>query len=161
MKIEQITQNKKTHLDLLLLGDESEAMVDRYLERGDMYILTVDDAVVGVCVLTDEGDDVLEIKNIAITPALQRNGYGKKLIKFIKERYATANKQIIVGTGETPSTLNFYKQCEFTPSHRIENFFTDNYDHPIIEEGITLKDMVYFELRKQNRYEHINHRSNR
>ena len=27
--------------------------------------------------------------------------------------------------------------------HRVERFFTDNYDHPIIEDGIQLVDMVY------------------
>ena len=31
----------------------------------------------------------------------------------------------------------------FIDSHRVERFFTDNYDHPIIEDGIQLVDMVY------------------
>ena len=26
---------------------------------------------------------------------------------------------------------------------RVKNFFTDNYDHPIFEDGIHLVDMVY------------------
>ncbi len=29
------------------------------------------------------------------------------------------------------------------PSHRAETFFINHYDHPIIEDGIQLKDMVY------------------
>ena len=33
MKIIEITANKKEHLDLLLLADEQEDMVDRYLEK--------------------------------------------------------------------------------------------------------------------------------
>lgn len=40
MKIIRITSNKKRYLDLLLLADEQEDMIDRYLERGDMYLLT-------------------------------------------------------------------------------------------------------------------------
>ena len=32
MRIEKITGNKKQYLDLLLLADEQEDMIDRYLE---------------------------------------------------------------------------------------------------------------------------------
>ncbi|PKO13439.1 MAG: GNAT family N-acetyltransferase, partial [Chloroflexi bacterium HGW-Chloroflexi-10] len=32
MRIEKITNNKKQYLDLLLLADEQEDMIDRYLE---------------------------------------------------------------------------------------------------------------------------------
>lgn len=39
MRAEKITRNKKQYLDLLLLADESEHMIDRYLESGDMFAL--------------------------------------------------------------------------------------------------------------------------
>ena len=39
MKIIEITENKKEYLDLLLLADEQEDMIDRYLECGRMYVL--------------------------------------------------------------------------------------------------------------------------
>lgn len=50
---------------------------------------------------------------------------------------------MLVGTGDVSSTISFYEHCGFTISHRVENFFTDNYDHPIYEEGKLLTDMVY------------------
>ena len=34
MKIREIIDHKKEYLDLLLLADEQEDMIDRYLERG-------------------------------------------------------------------------------------------------------------------------------
>ena len=37
MKIVEITENKKEYLDLLLLADEQEDMIDRYLDHGTMY----------------------------------------------------------------------------------------------------------------------------
>lgn len=43
MKIEKITEQKKRFLDLLLLADEQESMIDRYLDEGDMYALYDDD----------------------------------------------------------------------------------------------------------------------
>jgi len=50
---------------------------------------------------------------------------------------------MFVGTGDSLAILNFYKKCGFTESHRVENFFTDNYDHPIYENGKQLVDMIY------------------
>ena len=38
MEIIQVKKDKKKYLDLLLLADEQEDMVDRYLERGDMFV---------------------------------------------------------------------------------------------------------------------------
>ena len=35
MDIVHVRNHKKAWLPLLLVGDESEAMIDRYLERGD------------------------------------------------------------------------------------------------------------------------------
>ena len=39
MEIKRVETDKKRYLDLLLLADEQEDMVDRYLERGTMYVL--------------------------------------------------------------------------------------------------------------------------
>lgn len=146
MNIFQQTADKKQYLDLLLLADEQESMIDRYLERGDMFVLD-DNGVKGVCVVTDEGDRVCELKNIAVTPESQRQGYGKRLIKHLLSYYSGKYNQMIVGTGDVPSSVGFYKSCGFEYSHRIENFFTDNYDHQMIEDGVLLKDMVYLKQR--------------
>lgn len=141
MNFEKVTGNKKAYLDLLLLADEQENMIDRYLERGEMFLLT-DGDVRAECVVTKEADGMYELKNIAVAPEYQRRGYGKALIDFAFSQYADC-RVMLVGTGDVPSTLNFYRQCGFTESHRIANFFTDNYDHPMFEDGKQLVDMVY------------------
>ena len=142
----EITENKKQYLELLLLADEQESMIDRYLSRGRMYALD-DDGVKAVCVVTDEGNGVLELKNIAVHPSAQRKGYGRTLIKYIEELYRESFSVFIVGTGDSPLTVPFYENCGFTFSHRIKNFFTEHYDHPIIEAGVRLVDMVYLKKR--------------
>ena len=146
MKIFEITDNKKQYLPLLLLADEQEDMIDRYLERGTMYVLD-DDGVRAECVVTDEGEGILEIKNLAISPEDQGKGYGRALIEFLAENYATAFSVLQVGTGESPLTVPFYEKCGFTYHHRVSNFFTDHYDHPIYERGVQLVDMVYLQRR--------------
>ena len=65
MKIREVNKNKKQFISLLLLADEQESMVDRYLEKGTMYVLE-DNDVKAECVVTDEGNGILEIKNIAV-----------------------------------------------------------------------------------------------
>lgn len=143
MDIILLTENKKQYIDLLLLADEQESMIDRYLERGDMFVLN-DNGVKAICVVADETNGICELKNIAVTSESQRQGYDKRLINYLVKHYAGKYTQMIVGTGDVPSSVSFYKSCGFEYSHRIENFFTDNYDHQMFEDGVLLKDMVYF-----------------
>ncbi len=144
MEIREVRENKKQYLDLLLLADEQEDMVDRYLGRGTMYVLD-DNGVKAECVVTDEGSGVLEIKNIATNPASQGKGYARALIEAIARNYAGQYDVLQVGTGDSPLTVPFYEKCGFVRSHRIPNFFTENYDRPIVECGVQLVDMVYLQ----------------
>lgn len=144
MRIYQVLEDKKQYLDLLLLADEQEDMIDRYLERGTMYVLD-DNGIKAECVVTNENDGILEIKNIAVLPKYQGMGYGKALIEWIKKEYKESHSILQVGTGDSPTTIPFYEKCGFKKSHTIKNFFVDNYDHPIIEGGIQLTDMVYLQ----------------
>ena len=146
MEIVKIEKNKKKYIDLLLLADEQENMIDRYLERGIMYeLLDFNDEVKAICVVTDEGNSILEIKNIAVNPEYQHKGYGKKLISFIENNYRRFYKILRVGTGDSLLTIPFYEKCGFKESDRVKNFFIDNYNHPIFECGKQLIDMVYLE----------------
>lgn len=142
MRIFEVCNNKKEYLDLLLLADEQESMVNRYINRGTMWALS-DNGIKAVCIVTDEGNGILELKNIAVEPLYQNRGYGKSLIEFIVEKYADRYEVLSVGTGDSPLTIPFYEKCGFKRSHIIKNFFTDNYDHPIFEGGKQLADMVY------------------
>ena len=142
MKIREVNENKKQFIALLLLADEQENMIDRYLEKGTMYVLE-DGNVKAECVVTDEDNGILEIKNIAVDPQNQGQGYGKALIDFLVSKYADEYSILQVGTGDSPLTVPFYEKCGFVRSHNIPNFFTDNYDHPIYECGVQLIDMVY------------------
>ena len=144
MEIRKVETDKKRYLDLLLLADEQEDMIDRYLERGTMYVLE-DDGVMAECVVTDEGDGVLELKNIAVEPAFQGRGCGKAMIDFLVRTYKGQYSTLQVGTGDSPSTVPFYEACGFRRHHLVKNFFTDNYDHPIYEHGVRLVDMVYLQ----------------
>ena len=144
MTIQELKENKKQYLELLLLADEQEDMIDQYLDRGRVFILR-DDGVKSQCVITDEGEGILEIKNLATIPESQGKGYARLLIDFLVREFAGQYRLLQVGTGDSPLTLPFYEKCGFVRSHIVPNFFIDNYDHPIIEAGIQLVDMVYLQ----------------
>ena len=145
MQIYKVTDKTK-YMPLLLLADEQENMIFKYLDKSDMYVLD-DDGIKGEIVVCVEEDGTLEIKNLAVAPESRRRGYGRALVDRICELYKDRFSTVSVGTGDSPLTIPFYEKCGFERSHTAANFFTDNYDHPIIECGVTLKDMIY--LKKQ------------
>ena len=65
MKVEQVFSDRKRFLDLLLLADEQEDMIDRYLERGDMFALYDEDKLRAVCVVTNEEEGIKEYRNLS------------------------------------------------------------------------------------------------
>jgi GNAT superfamily N-acetyltransferase len=148
VRIEKITENKKQFLDLLLLADEKEDMIDRYLPDGDLFAL-YDDDLKSVCVVVPVNSETCELKNIATYKKYQGKGYGRALINFIFDFYKNDYKTMLVGTGETPAILSFYESCGFEKSHRVKNFFTDNYDLPMFDGDIKLVDMIYLKKELQ------------
>lgn len=143
MKIREIEENKESFLPLLLLGDEQESMIWRYLERGRMAVLYCGEKAAAVSVVTKEAEGIWELKNIAVLPCCQRQGCGRRLLEYWLD--CLRGQGILqAGTGEVPSTMGFYQDCGFQFSHRIPDFFVHYYDHPIVEDGKLLKDMVYF-----------------
>ena len=122
--ITEIDNDKKQYLHLLLIGDESEMMIDRYLDSGILYVGLFSGKPIAVCVIVNLDSDTVEIKNLAVEAEYRRHGYGRRMLEYVESQYS--NKKIILGTGETPSTLRFYKSCGYSYSHRIPNFFTDN-----------------------------------
>lgn len=143
MEIIQITENKKDYLDMLLLADPEEEMIDRYLEKSDMFVLTDAGETIAVGVVEMLNNRCCELKNIATAEAYQRQGYGRYMIHYICEHYSNRCDTIYVGTGNCPSTLTFYEKCGFVNSHIVANFFVDNYKEPVYDEGIHLVDMIY------------------
>ena len=146
MDILEVTENKEQYMDLLLLGDEQESMIMKYLHRGSLFALYEDFDLKTTAVVTKEDDDTYEIKNIATHKIYQGKGYGSAMMKHIIQCYKKQCKKLIVGTGDSEKILIFYEKFGFTYSHTVKDFFVNNYDHEIIENGKPLKDMIYMKL---------------
>lgn len=145
--VRRVRRGKRRYLPLLLIGDESEELIDGYLERCDLWVCRRGGEAVALCAVTDEGSGDFEIRNLAVASAFRRRGYGSRLLTWIGLHYARRGRRLVLGTGETPSVLAFYRSCGFVPYGREEGYFTRAYDHPIVEEGVVLRDRIL--LRKK------------
>lgn len=130
---------KRAFRDLLLLADPSDAMVARYIDGSDMFVWrTGCGETVGEAVVDRRG----EIKNLAVAPAFQRQGWGRRILDDLCARYAGKFPVLTVGTSD--GGVPFYERCGFRYSHTVRNFFTDNYPEPVIDEdGSRCRDMIY------------------
>ena len=148
MRIIKIKTNKKQFLSLLLLGDEQEDMIDRYLEQGDMFVMfNSDKQAMAVAVVAVKDTKTVELKNLAVAKTEQGKGFGRLMLTYISDFYAEKFETLLVGTGDVQKTVGFYEHCGFSFSHRVKDFFVQNYNHPIFEDGVKLKDMVYLKRR--------------
>lgn len=88
MHIRLVKSDKKRFLDLLLLADEQESMIDRYIERGDLFVMEEKGEAKAVAVVTRKGQGIYELKNLAVAPACQRKGYGRMMVEHVWHYYA-------------------------------------------------------------------------
>ena len=141
MTVERVTADKKRYLDLLLLADPCEAMVDRYLELGEMYVLRDEDGEAACeCVLLERSDGAIELKNIATAPDKQRRGYAGFLLEEAARLCGGRYRRMYVGTA---GAEHFYESHGFVYEYTYEEFFSIFYPEPVIDGDLVCVDMVY------------------
>ena len=113
MNIQQVTENKRTYMDILLLADPQEDMIERYLDQSDLFVLSEEGVIKTVCVVQMLKDRKCEIKNIATVAGEQGKGYGRNMIHYVCEHYSDRCDMMYVGTGNSRKTLEFYEKCGF------------------------------------------------
>ena len=146
MQITRVSDAEKLqYRDLLLLADEQWSLIERYLPRGEMWVLADGGSVRAECVVTDEGDGVCEVKNLAVDASCQRRGYGRAMVEHVKRMYASRFSRLRICTGDSPLTVPFYESCGLSIVRRDPGYFLRAYDHPIFEAGKQLTDLVVLE----------------
>ena len=131
-------------LDLLLQADPSEEKIRSYLRRSRGFVVEDAGRIVGVCVLVDGGlGNPPEIMNVSVAESHQRRGIGHALLRYVID-YARKQgaESIEVGTGSFGYQLTFYQKAGFRVFAVDQDFFVRNYESPIFEDGIQLRDML-------------------
>lgn len=134
INIREVADNKKQYLSLLLLADEQESMIDRYLERGTMYVLE-DEGIKCECVVTDEGDGIVcviipnltrnirpyaFVENVVTHGDYRGNGYATECLNHAKRIAEEANcyKIMLLTGSKEEDTLNFYMNAGYNNSDK-------------------------------------------
>ena len=115
MHIEQVKTGKHRCTDLLLIADPDRHMIDRYLDRGELFALYDGEELKSVCVVTAESETLCELKNLATVETARNRGYASALIRHILDICRNRFSVIQAGTGDFPKTIRFYEKCGFTP----------------------------------------------
>ena len=144
MDIRKLTKQETPPWELLLLADSSRAIVEEYLKSGNVYVGEKSGKAIGVYVLMETKRVVVEIMNVAVHENFQGKGYGKQLIAHaINEASKRGYAQVEIGTGNTSiHQLKLYQQCGFRMTGIDFDYFTRNYDEPIVENGLLCRDMI-------------------
>lgn len=141
----KVAGSRESYLPQLLLADESEEAVRKYVNDGDLYEIKCGEQLAGVALLLAQSDKAVELKNIAIVPNYQGKGLGKEALRQITSICHTQGYQtILVGTANSSiDNIAFYQKAGFR-MESIEKDFFSSYPEPIYENGIRALDMIFF-----------------
>ncbi len=145
--LELLSPGNKLPYSLLLLADETRYAIEKYVFDSDVYVLKDERREVAVFCLYLVDNEIIEIKNIAVCRELQGKGLGSLLIeKIIEIAQARGCRRVIVGTADCGvDQIRFYERNSFVKYAVRKDFFIHNYEEPIVENGIQLRDMIMLE----------------
>lgn len=130
--------------DLFMTADAEEQAVNKYLSRSDLYAIYENGRPASEMLLYRRDDGNLEIKSLATIESARCRGFAGRLIEFAKTAAAPDYEKLYVGTDE--SMMSYYEKFGFRYDYTDNNFFVDNYENPVIDNGKLLTDMVYLSL---------------
>lgn len=144
MLIRKLYRDEALPVDLLLLADPSEKLVREYARRGQCFVMTIDESIIGAYILLETRPETIEIVNVAVKEVYQGQGYGKALIRHAIQTVKNEGyKTVEIGTGNSSvSQLILYQKCGFRITWVDRDFFLRHYDEPIFENDIQVVDMI-------------------
>lgn len=148
MKIRKLQLQETPPYTLLLLADPSRVLIEAYLQQGDCYVCEENDEIIGTYVIVKLNDETTEIKNVAVREDMQGRGIGKKLLlDALRTAKANGSSTVEIGTGNSSiGQLALYQKCGFRISGVVKDFFVNQYEERIFENGIQCRDMIRLEI---------------
>ncbi|WP_414051418.1 GNAT family N-acetyltransferase [Macrococcus animalis] len=142
--IKRINNINEPIINLLLLADPSIEMINQYVSKNLIYVLKIDNEIVGVIVLKRINETTIEVMNIAVSGEQQGKGYGKQLLKFseVTAKELGCNKILIATANSSLNQLALYQKCGFRMVDIEKDFFINEYKEVIMENGIRAMDKV-------------------
>ena len=143
INIKKERNNKEEYINLLLEADPSKDMINRYLKNADLFVLTYNENIACIAVVSKIDENTVELKNIVTKKEYRGKGYGKKMLKYLEDNYKVRYKKMIVGTSE--NNIPFYVKQGFDKYEKtVKKFGKDNYDEKICNENAICIDRYYY-----------------
>ncbi|WP_414052601.1 GNAT family N-acetyltransferase [Macrococcus animalis] len=141
--LKQVYEINDEILALLLLADPSIEMINQYISESSIYILE-QSKFIGVVVLKEVSESMIEIMNIAVSEVYQGKGYGKLMLKEAEKiaKYSGYNNLIIATANSSLNQLSLYQKCGFRIIDIKKDFFINEYKEVIMENGIRAMDKI-------------------
>lgn len=141
VSLEEYSKNDPIPYALLLLADESITAINNYIHHCKIFQIKESSHTIGVCAIQQKDTSTIEIKNLAIVERYRNRGIGQWCMQKIGELYQ--DKDQLVATGDhSTSALRFYERNGFKRHFIRKDFYIVNYDQPIIENGMQLRDQI-------------------
>lgn len=133
---------------LFELAEDSATQLDGYLDAGRVLVARRGGALVGHLQLVPTGrDGEIELKNMAVVPAMRGTGVGRALVATALARCKADHLTgVVVATAAADvGNLRFYQRCGFRFAGVERDAFTPEtgYPEPVIIDGIPLRDRVW------------------
>ena len=121
------------------LGKEPGPMLDDYARRvadGQVWVLEEEGALAGVLVLEDAAGGALLLDNLAIAPAAQGKGHGRRLVAHAEaEARRRGHSQIVFYTHVLMvENVAIYRRLGFEETHRVTE---KGYDRVYMAKDLT------------------------
>lgn len=148
LKIYKEENNNNAPMDLLLIADPAIEAINEYLFRGELFICKMD-KIVGAYIILNTRPKTYELMNIVVDETYQGKGIAKKMISDAISRVKKmGGKTFEVGTGNSSiDQLAFYQKSGFRITGIDKDYFIDNYDEKIYENGIQCIDMIRLSMK--------------
>jgi ribosomal protein S18 acetylase RimI-like enzyme len=135
---------------LFALAEDSTVQLDGYLHDGRVLVATRQgEAIAHLQLVATSRPDQLEIKNMGVRPAAQRQGIGARLVRAAFTLAAADNvTTLVVATAAADvGNLRFYQRLGFRFRSVERDAFTPatGYPEPILIDGIELRDRVWLD----------------
>ena len=150
LRLHKLRQRETIPFDLLLLADQEEDAIRKYIYDAAIYTLYCGEQLdpIAIVALLRVSESEIEIKNIGVLESFRNMGIGSLLLDRVKEIAHKENyREIIVGTADSGiDQIRFYERTGFVKYAIKKYYFIDNYTQPIFDDGVLLKDMVMLKM---------------
>lgn len=143
-EIRHIKTGKRDYMELMLEADPEVQAIEKYLDKSELYVMMEAGRPVCEMMLMERDDGDIELKNIATAAEDRGRGYAGEMIRHALNLCAGKYERMYVGT--STDMIPYYEKFGFRPEYVVENFFVDNYENPVIDNGEVLRDMHYLSL---------------